>query len=92
MQVAADGPAERAGIAPGDRLIAVERFALSAADIDAVLARHAGADDVAVHHFRQGRLLESRLPIERAPRDTAAVSLPPDDTPSAWLDGTDAPA
>ena len=88
-QVTSGGPAERAGIAPGDRLLAIERFAFSAEDIDDVLRRHAGLGEVTVHHFRLGRLLESRLPIERAPRDTAAITLPPSGTPSPWLDGTD---
>lgn len=85
-QVIADGPAERAGLAPGDVVVALGGFALEAAAIDAALARHARSESVAVHHFRLGRLLESRLPIERPPSDTAVVTLAEPDAALPWLD------
>ena len=92
VQITNDGPAERAGLAPGDRLVAIGHLALEAGDIDAVLRRHAGAAAVAVHHFRSGRLLESHLPIEAPPVDTAVVILPEQGEALAWLDASGAMA
>jgi len=80
------GPAERAGLAPGDRLVALGELAFAASDIDAVLQRHAGEADVLVHHFRFGRLLETRVPIERPPDDSAVVTLLDPEGVSTWLD------
>ena len=85
-QVLAGGPAERAGLAPGDVVVALAGFALDASGIDAALARHANEETVAVHHFRLGRLLESRLPIEPPPLDTAVVTLAEPDGSVPWLD------
>jgi len=41
---------------------------------------------VLVHHFRFGRLLETRVAIEMPPADTAVVTLLDPDGASAWLD------
>jgi len=85
-QVLAGGPAERAGLAPGDVIVAIGHLALAASDIDTVLTRHAALESVVVHHFRLGRLLESRLPVEGPPLDTAVVTLADADAPVPWLE------
>jgi len=85
--VLASGPAERAGLAAGDRLVAIDDLTFDAGDIDAVLRRYPLGETVRVHHVRLGRLLQSSLVIEAAPRDTAVVTLAAADGPSDWLDG-----
>jgi len=84
--VLSDGPAERAGLAAGDRLVAIDDLTFDAGDIDAVLRRYPLGETVRVHHVRLGRLLQSSLVIEAAPRDTAVVALAAADGPSDWLD------
>lgn len=85
--VLSGGPAERAGLAAGDRLVAIDELSFDAGDIDAVLRRYPVGESVSVHHVRLGRLLQSTLSIEAAPHDTAVVTLADDDGPSDWLDG-----
>ncbi|HHQ69303.1 MAG TPA: M61 family peptidase [Halothiobacillaceae bacterium] len=51
-----DGPAAVAGIAAGDKIIAVDGFAVNAREWSARMARYRPGDQLEVHLFRQGRL------------------------------------
>lgn len=89
LNVLSGSPAERAGLAAGDRIIAIDLLAFGADEVDDALGRHSVGDDVSLHFLRRGRLMTSTLAIESAPRDTAVVTLRDPDAPSAWLDGSD---
>ncbi len=65
-QVAAGGAAEAAGLAAGDRLLAVNRFMVGAGSLQDVIARHVQLPEVSVHYVRHGVLNEGRLSLVRA--------------------------
>ncbi len=73
--VAAGGPAERAGIAPNDLLVAIEGHRVEAQGVEAALARHRPGEEIEVHFFRDGRLRRVALALAPAPRDTAELRL-----------------
>ena len=69
----ADGPAQRAGLAPGDVLVAIDGLRATAANVDALLRRRADLDTVPVHAFRNGLLIEGVLPVAPSAPDTAVL-------------------
>ncbi|MFK7854136.1 MAG: M61 family metallopeptidase [Granulosicoccus sp.] len=79
------GPAEKAGLAAGDLLIAINSLSVSKQDVDNHLLRYAGLGDVPIHYFRLGQLHESRLSIESPPIDTAVLSFVDSTASSLWL-------
>lgn len=89
VHVFADAPAQRAGLAPGDVLVALAGYRATLAGVDALLARHADATEVPVHAFRNGRLFETLLAVEPSPPDTAVLSVADDAALARWL-GPDA--
>ena len=91
-QVVAGGPAERAGLAPNDLLVAVDGERVTDANITALLARMAG-EAAEVHYFRRDRLAVTHL-VDVAPAtDTCDLWLLPEASldsevlarRSAWL-------
>ncbi len=56
-----DRPAALAGLAVGDRVIAIDGFAVSGGNWAERIARHRAGDRLRLHAFRQGRLLEMEL-------------------------------
>ena len=89
VHVFTDAPAERAGLAPGDTLVAVAGHRATAANVDALLRRHAGLDAVPVHAFRNGLLIETSLPLVPSPADTATLAIADRKALGRWL-GADA--
>ncbi len=85
LQVSNGSPAERAGLAPGDVLIAVEQYRVTDDSLDDLLARHATSDSVQVHLFRNGRLESATLPIGLAPSDTAQLDVTDPTRLEQWL-------
>lgn len=74
---------ERAGLAPGDQLLAVEGLRVTPANLETLVARAAvdGAP-VVLHVFRRDELLTLTAHPEPAPEDTCELSLL-DDVPEA---------
>ncbi len=69
------GPAEHAGLAGGDAIVAIDGLRASAATIDSVLKnRHAGTS-VPVHAFRRDELIVTKLRLAEAPPDTCWLTL-----------------
>ena len=75
--------AERAGLAPGDTVIAIDNIIVSANDIESMLKRYEACDEVSLHYSRHGVLTETRLPILPAPVDTCSLS-PLEGQPVRW--------
>jgi len=64
------GPAERAGLIPGDVLIALDRLRVTARNLAARLARLEAGERVTASVFRGDELLEVGLVLRAAPLDT----------------------
>ena len=86
------GAAQRAGLAPGDSLIALNGEKLNGNNLPGLLKR-AAPDSAEVHYFRRGRLTAAQLPIVEAAADTCDLWLLPEEQlasdvlqrRSAWL-------
>ena len=89
--VVADGPAERADLAVGDRLIAIDGWQIKPARLAAQWAALAPGEPVTVHRFRDEKLISSVLTPQAPVADTWTFSLVPDPAPDvaarrkAWL-------
>lgn len=89
--VVADGPAERADLAVGDRLIAIDGWQIKPAKLAAQWAALAPGEPVTVHRFRDEKLISSVLTPQAPVADTWTFSLVPDPAPDvaarrkAWL-------
>jgi len=69
------GPAERAGLAGGDTLIALDGVRASVESIGKLLARRRPGETVTVHAFRRDELAVTDLTLEPAPLDTCWLTL-----------------
>ena len=85
LQVLTGGPAERAGLAAGDILIAMNGLSVNKVDVENHLARHADLESIGIHFFRLGQLHDSQLQLEPAPEDTAALQIVDANRLSQWL-------
>ena len=73
-QVFDGGSAQRAGLAAGDVLVAVEGLRVSTtARLDAQLARMSGGDMVVVHAFRRDELFSTAVSVQSLPDDVARL-------------------
>ncbi|HVR92367.1 MAG TPA: PDZ domain-containing protein [Casimicrobiaceae bacterium] len=91
QHVLSDGPAERAGLAAGDTLVAIDGIRASAESLERVL-KFRGADDVvSVQAFRRDELMEFSVELDAAPLETCWLALADDADAdararrSAWL-------
>jgi predicted metalloprotease with PDZ domain len=75
QHVFAGGPAERAGLAAGDTLVAFDGVRASVDGLDALLERLPQGAQVPVHHFRRDELMLSSVALVAAPLDTAWLAL-----------------
>jgi predicted metalloprotease with PDZ domain len=89
--VHSDGPAQRAGLAAGDAIVAVDGLRASADVISSMLARRRPGDTIAVHAFRRDELFVAGVTLAEPPLDTCWLTLEAtidDDTRrrrDAWL-------
>jgi predicted metalloprotease with PDZ domain len=89
--VHSDSPAEGAGIAPGDELLALNDVRLTAANVDTRLREYHAGDRVAVSVFRHDRLLNFKLRLAVPPEDTCWLEIDSDrneeaeQRQTAWL-------
>ncbi|HEX5047828.1 MAG TPA: PDZ domain-containing protein [Gammaproteobacteria bacterium] len=85
------GAAQRAGLNPGDVLIAVDRLKVSDGNLKRRLGRFESGERITASVFRGDELLEVGLVLKAAPLDTGYLSFadaPPDDVLArrrAWL-------
>ena len=90
-QVRNDAPAEQAGLAAGDLLVALDGERLSRANFAAMLARARPGVPRRCHYFRHERLMQTELVPAEAPRETARLTLRPGQAAAArraaWLSG-----
>jgi predicted metalloprotease with PDZ domain len=68
-------PAERAGLAPGDAIVALDGVRASAAGIDDMLKTRRPGEAVDLHAFRREALLAFRVELEQAPEDACWLAL-----------------
>jgi len=83
-RVMAGGAAERAGLAPGDTVLALAHEQVAAENWKDLVLR-AQETTVSVHFFRRGRLLETRLAFTPAPADTCDLWFLADDAVDAQV-------
>lgn len=76
-------PAERAGLAPGDIIVAVNRIRVSAQGIAEQLDRFEEGEEIDVSFFRADELAETRLVLALAPADTCYLEF--DETAEAQV-------
>jgi predicted metalloprotease with PDZ domain len=92
--VHSDSPAEAAGIAAGDELLAVDDVRVSPVTLDARLREHHAGDRVTLTVFRNDELLRFRARIVEPPEDTCWLDADPEASPEAeqrqkaWLTGS----
>ena len=70
-----DGPAERAGLAAGDTVVAIDGLRMSVGAIEKLLCRRRPGETLAVHAFRRDELIAAALTLAAAPDDTCWLSL-----------------
>lgn len=68
--------AQRAGLAPGDLMVALDGERITQANLTDLMRRAAG-DEVEIHYFHRDRLTVSMLPLQPAPADTCDLWLLP---------------
>jgi predicted metalloprotease with PDZ domain len=91
QHVYTEGPAERAGLAPGDTLLAFDGVKASADTLALLLERRAPDSKVAVHAFRRDELMCTEIVLAAAPLDTCYLAVDEDAAPKiadrrvSWL-------
>jgi predicted metalloprotease with PDZ domain len=76
-------PAQSAGLAPGDIIVAVDRIQAAIATIGDSLARYEEGDAVEISFFRGDELSDTRLCLATAPADTCFIEIDPSADPAA---------
>jgi len=93
--VLSGGPAERAGLAAGDVIVAVDGLRASPETVERMLRTRRAGNVVAVHAFRRDELVSIAVELAEAPADTCWLALKQDASAealsrrAAWL-GPDA--
>jgi len=69
------GPAQIAGLAAGDAIVAVDGLRVNGKTLDARLARRTPGATVKVHAFRRDELMTFDMKLAAAPADTCALAV-----------------
>ncbi len=86
-------PAQAAGLAPGDIIVAVDRIRVTTENLETRLGRYEAGDEVSVSFIRGDELRETGLRLAPAPADTCYIEIDGDAPPEAlarrhaWLGG-----
>lgn len=72
------GAAQRAGLAPGDVIVAVDGLKVMRADLEKRLACYAPGETVQVHAFRRDELRAFDVVLQSPPADTCVLRFEPD--------------
>ncbi len=75
QHVYAGGAAERAGLAAGDVLVALDGLRVSAASLESMLEPRRAGETLQVHAFRRDELFATALTLDAAPLDTCWLTL-----------------
>ncbi len=83
-------PAQQAGLAPGDLLIAIDGLRASRELHDRLLRQAETAGGHELLAFRRDELVRARVELEPAPRDTAVLRATDADAPALrrWIEGS----
>jgi predicted metalloprotease with PDZ domain len=73
--VLAESVGERAGLAPGDQLVALDGLKLTERNLASRLAEYQPGDAARLAVFRRDELLELPIILEQPPQDTASLEL-----------------
>ena len=81
------GAAQRAGLAAGDALVALDGLRVTAASLDRQLGRHHAGDRITVHAFRRDELMKFKVRLDPAPAETAKLVAGKEDNAlrEGWL-------
>ena len=77
------GPAERAGLNPGDVLVAIDRLRVTGRNLARRLARFESGERVTASAFRGDELLEVGIVLKAAPLDTCYLTVRDQAAPTA---------
>ena len=75
QHVFSGGPAERAGLAAGDVLVAIDGLRATAAAVETLREQRRAGDTLAIHAFRRDELFTAALTLADAPLDTCWLAL-----------------
>ncbi|MEO8754557.1 MAG: PDZ domain-containing protein [Casimicrobiaceae bacterium] len=75
INVYSDGAAERAGLAPGDQIVAVNGIKATPESLRLVLERRSPGDSIEVHAFRRDELYVVAATLDAAPLDTCYLEI-----------------
>jgi predicted metalloprotease with PDZ domain len=90
-----DGPASVAGLAAGDKLVAIDGIRATPDAMERALQARRVGDRVEIHAFRRDELMTFQVMLESAPNDTCWLTLASDAPANvvarrdAWLSGTE---
>jgi predicted metalloprotease with PDZ domain len=75
QHVFSGGPAERAGLAGGDAIVAIDGVRASVEAIERMLGRRRAGEAIPVHAFRRDELIATTVTLDEAPKDTCWLAL-----------------
>jgi predicted metalloprotease with PDZ domain len=79
LSMVPDGqPAQAAGLAPEDVIIALDRIQVNPATLESLLGRYDAGDQVTVSYFRGDELRETELRLEWLPLDHCYIEMAPE--------------
>ena len=91
--IPAGGPAERAGVSPGDEAVALDGLKLTARNAAVRLGEYRAGDEVTLTVFRRDELLRLKVTLDAAPEDTCYLVADADASDEhvknreSWLSG-----